>query len=159
MQVSPKRLIFVISINKQTKLTMTTETRFTLPTLNSSITYRLHEFINSLDLPVKRLDIMFDNIRQSGYGQYYADFKVDFKYVWMDSEDCAIYTSGDDFTIGVHTTSVDYYERLRGIDEDGNVDGRVADAAEIEFIENHMDKILESIEYKLRWFFRELDKI
>jgi hypothetical protein len=138
---------------------MTTETRFTLPTLNSSITYRLHEFINSLDLPVKRLDIMFDNIRQSGYGQYYADFKVDFKYVWMDSEDCAIYTSGDDFTIGVHTTSVDYYERLRGIDEDGNVDGRVADAAEIEFIENHMDKILESIEYKLRWFFRELDKI
>ena len=138
---------------------MTTQTTFTLPTENSTITNSLNEFINSLDLPVKSLDIMFDVIRQSGYGQYYADFKVDFKYLWMDSHDCDIYTSGDDFTIGVHTTSVDYYERLRGIDEDGNYDGRVADAAEIQFIENNMDKILESIEYKLRWFFRELDKI
>jgi hypothetical protein len=139
---------------------MTTETRFTLPTLNSSITYRLHEFINSLDLPVKRLDIMFDNIRQSGYGQYYTDFKVDFKYVWRDSDDCDFATTyKEDFTIGVHTTSTEVYERLRGIDEDGNYDGRVADEAEIEFIENNMDKILESIEYKLRWFFRELDKI
>ena len=136
-----------------------TNSTFTLPTENSTITKHLNEFINSLDLPVKSLDIMFDVIRQSGYGQYYADFKVDFKYLWMDSEDCDIYTSGDDFTIGVHTTSTDVYERLRGIDEDGNVDGRVADEAEIQFIENNMDKILESIEYKLRWFFRELDKI
>jgi len=138
---------------------MTTQTTFTLPTENSTITNRLNEFINSLDLPVKRLDIMFDNIRQSGYGQYYADFNVDFSYLWMDSDDCDFYTSSDDFTIGVHTTSVDYYEGLRGIDEDGNYDGRVADEAEIQFIENNMDKILESIEYKLRWFFRELDKI
>jgi len=38
---------------------MTTQTTFTLPTENSTITNRLNEFINSLDLPVKRLDIMF----------------------------------------------------------------------------------------------------
>jgi len=135
---------------------MTTETTFTLPTENSTITNKVDEFLKSLDLPLNSLGIILNTVRQRTYGQFNVEFTIQFEYLWMDDNDLEPYKEHDDFTVIIPTNSKEYYHRLRGIDEDCNYDGCVADAAEIEFIENHMDKILESIEYKLRWFFREL---